>query len=138
MKQPARLREISDKEIIKAWKASKSVKLSVKAYSWVDGLKIVFGNFNQWLPFRRVLPLVGITAPMLKSVFSLEKDDLLLDEIAYEQLGYFRLAADNFFKLAEILGKPIEVFREDDRTGEYEFLYRAYPNGKILERKDLL
>jgi len=51
----------------------------------------------------------------------------------YEQLGGFPLTHTPFQELARILGKSVEVLREDGATGDHYHLFTAHPSGEITE-----
>ena len=146
-------------EVIKAAFASaNSVSFSARRFNYIQYRSITFGNLGWWLSLRRVLPLVGITPQMLRSVFNPQQklvkrrfpfnlkwfglnkkrykviETELPERIeTYEQLGSFPLSYKPFQELARILGKSVVVLREDGSSGEHYYLFTAYPSGEIVE-----
>ena len=151
--------EVSDAVIKKAFARATSVKFSARRFNFIQYRQIAFDDIGWWLPLRRVLPILGITPQMLRPVFSdfqlsLEKRsfpfnsrwlglnkqthkaiklELPKNIESYEELGEFPLSDKPFQELAKILGKSVEVWREDGGTGEHYHIFTACPSGEIIE-----
>ncbi len=151
------LDKILDEDIKQAFASANSVRFSAKPLNYISYRFIAFGDLGWWLPLMRVLSLVGITPQMLRPVFNPQtetvkrrfpfnlswfgknKNRFKIAEVelpknirTYGELGNFPLAEKPFQKLARILGKPVEVLREDGSTGEHYPLFTAYPSGEII------
>jgi hypothetical protein len=149
---------IPNETIQEAFAKSDSVKFLAKRFNHIPYRSITFGDFGWWLPLSRVLPIIGITPQVLRPVFNPQRDlrprhfpfnlkwfglnknryeitdvDLPKTIKSYEKLGFFRLNEKNFLELAKILGKVIEVIKDDGSTGEYYHLFSAYPSGEIVK-----
>jgi hypothetical protein len=150
--------KITDETIKDAFSNADSVSLSVRHSNYISYRFIAFGDLGWWLPLMRVLPLIGITPQILRPVFNpqwktvkrrfplnhkwfgLNKKTVKTVEIelpevieTYEQLGSFPLAEKPFQELARILGKSVEVMREDGSTGEHHHLFTVRPFGEIIK-----
>ncbi len=123
--------EIPDEAIIEAFAQVNSVKFSARTFNHIPYRSIGIGDLGWWLSLTRVLPLLGITPQMLKPVFSVPNRVLPENIETYEQLGDFPLSEKPFQKLAEILGKSIQVWREDGSTGDHYYLFTAHPDGNV-------
>jgi hypothetical protein len=121
--------EIPDEAIKKAFAEADVIKFSARPFNRVKYRAIAFGDLGWWLPLARVLPLIDITPEMLKPVFNLSLEVVE----TYEQLGSFPLNGGAFCELAKVLGKSIEVWREDGGTGDHYHLFTALPSGKIIQ-----
>lgn len=126
--------EVPDETIRKEFASANEVSFSARRFNYISYRSIAFGDFGWWFPLLRVLPLIGITPQMLRSVFSRVKEVNLPEVIeTYEQLGGFPLSDKPFQELARILGKSVRVFRCDGRTDDHCFLFTAHPSGEIVE-----
>lgn len=144
--------DIPDEVIRGAFAKANLVQFSAKPFNSVAWRSVAFGDLGYWLPLGRVLPIVGITPQMLRSVFSpglrsvprpfpfncgwlglnRRRFDVVEQELpqeirTYEQLGSFPLSQDRFKRLAKVLGKAIEIFREDGSTGEHRYVMTVHP-----------
>jgi len=152
------VREVTDEEIIEQFAIADSLSFSARRFNYIEYRFVAFGNLGWWLPLIRVLPLVGFTPQMLRSVFSpqwklvkrswpfnwgwfgLNKNLYKLVEVelpstieTYEQLGDFPLSNKPFQELARVLQKSVKVFRQDGGTGGHWLLFTVHPSGKITE-----
>lgn len=150
--------EIPDEAIKEAFANVNSVSFSARPFNHIPYRSIALGDLGWWLPLRRVLPLIGITPQMLRPVFNpqlkmvkrrfpfnlswfeLNKNRYKFVEVelpanidTYEQLGDFPFADKPFQELARILGKSVEVLREDGGTGDHHHLFTVHPSGEIVE-----
>lgn len=153
-----RYQDITDEAIVEQFRIASLVKFSARPFNRVCYRAVSFGDLGWWIPLSRVLPLIGITPTQLRPVFNpqyclpkrpfpfnlswfgsnknrhkshLEKVELPEKVESYDDLGFFRLDNARFCALAQILGKSVEVWREDGGTGEHYPLFTAYPDGKI-------
>lgn len=147
--------EISDEEIETVYQSVDQIRFSARPFNSIFYRKIAFGDLGWWLPLERVLPLIGITSQMLRPVFDTKQMlvkrkfpfnwswfglnkkcyDSVLIEIPEqidrsEQLGILVLEKESFYKLADVLGKIIEVYKEDGGTGDHYHLYTIHPSNK--------
>lgn len=119
-------KEITDAAIQTAFRLAAVIDFSARPFNTIRYRSIAFGNLGWWIPLKRVLPLIGVTPPMLREVFHRGEP-----AETYEALGSFTLAQDNFVALAKVLGKPIRVMRQDGATGDHRLLFTALPTGVI-------
>lgn len=122
--------QITDEEIIDAYKSADTIRFSARRNNYVIYRSIAFGELGWWLSLTRVLPLVGVTPQMLRPVF--KRFDFGEQLHSYHQLGSFPLTAEAFKKLAKVLGKSIEVLREEPDTMEHIHLFTAHPTGEVV------
>lgn len=122
--------EIPDEAIREAFARADVVQFSARSNNCIKYQSIAFGNLGWWLSLTRVLLLVSITPQMLRPVFSTEGE--LPDDIgSYEELGSFPLSRKPFQELARVLGKSVEVLREDGASGYHYHLFTARPSGEV-------
>jgi hypothetical protein len=149
--------QIPDEVIAEEYLKTDTIRFSARPFNTVIYRSIAFGELGWWLSLIRVLPLVGVTPQMLRPVFNPQTKWLKLptrrkfrwfgsrkfihhlvvqtlpDEIAtYHQLGGFPLSVDNFLALSKVLGKSIEVYREDGGSGEHRYLFTVTSSGEVV------
>jgi hypothetical protein len=147
------LDKIPDEAIVEQFAKATEVNFSARPRNNI-WRSIAFGDLGWWLPLSRVLPLVGVTQQMLRTVFNPQhemvkrhfpfnlgwfglnkncyktiKVELPAVIVTYDQLGYFPLDTQHFLELARVLGKSVKVMREDGGTGDHYFLFIAHPYG---------
>lgn len=150
--------QIPDEAIVQAFTSTEKVLFSARNFNYIGLRHIGFGDLGWWLQLRRVLPLIGITPQMLRPVFDhqtevvkrrfpfnlgwfgLNKNQYKTINFklprkikTFDQLRCFRIAPKAFQELARLLGKPVEVWREDGGTGKHFYLFTAHPSGEIVE-----
>lgn len=133
----------TDQEIKTAFTATTEIIFLARPFNYANLRKIVIKGFNnnQSMSFDHVMSIIGITPHMLRPVFNNQaiavkwmllfslgslgldwrkiigvKKPVRIDK--YKQLGYFPLAEEPFHKLANIIGKSINVVREDGMYAE--------------------
>lgn len=125
--------EIPNKTIIEEFSKADVVKFSARRNNFIKYRNLAFRGINYWLPLTRVLPLIGITPAMLRPlVVPWWKRTLLpvnrVSGESYDSLDCFQITKGSFRKLAKILGKPIEVWREHPWDGDHDYLFTVFPD----------
>ncbi len=139
--------EIPDAVVVDTFRNVSKIQFSARRFNLIRYRRVGIGDLGWWLPLERVLSLLGITPAMLLPVFGLaivpkKKQpwsrrvpvtiEILGLPSSYEELGCINLAPESFCKLAGVLGKDIEVFRESGGTGEHNLLFTACASGEIV------
>lgn len=153
--------KIPDAAIKEEFANATMVRFSAKRFNFIPYRSIAFGDLGWWLPLKRVLPLIGITPQMLRPMFSPQREtvkrrfpfnlkwfgfnkqtyktiEVELPPMVetYEELGEVRVEGARFVQFAQILGKPVEVLREDGYSGEHYPVFTAYPSGEVVAAED--
>lgn len=153
MKTYNNYKDIPIDEIKKAFAETKTIQFSARPFNWIKLRQISFGNLRHWIPLTYVLPIIGITPQMLRPVFNpvkklekrkfpygwkwfglnknyqtLKESELPQNINQYEELESFPLDKERFRKLAKILKKSIEVWKEDGGTGQHYLLFIINPS----------
>jgi hypothetical protein len=145
--------KIPDQEILEAFKGACSIRFSAGNFNHIKYRKISFGNLGWWLPFSRVLTILGITPQDLRPVFdhqpmSVRRKfffgwgwfglnkwqykvvDVLVPETinTFDSLGSFPFDRERFQMLANIIKKPIEVLMEDGVARDQHEAFTVFPD----------
>ncbi|MDO8265071.1 MAG: hypothetical protein Q7T34_01730 [Candidatus Parcubacteria bacterium] len=141
--------EITDEIIKNVFASAKLVRMSVNSNDCIQYQHISFNNLSFWLPLKRVLDIMGVTPEMLRSALKPQAETVkrkfpfnLFKKLKYkivivelpEKVETFRelsrFTCSNYQvcrKLADILGKPIEVLREEGYNGICDHLFTVFP-----------
>ena len=151
--------EVPDEVILTAFALADTVRFSARRFNTIAHRSIGIGDIGWWLPLSRVMPLLGITPQMLRPAFNfprivvkkrhfpfginffglnrivdlVEVNGLSETIDTYDQLGAFCIEDEPLKAFARILGKTIEVWREDGGSGEHYLLLTVTPGGAFIE-----
>ncbi|HBE90251.1 MAG: hypothetical protein A3E37_02330 [Candidatus Andersenbacteria bacterium RIFCSPHIGHO2_12_FULL_46_9] len=143
---------ITDQEIKDAFAKAPSISFSARPFNFIEWRSVSIHSLCWWIPLVRLLPLIGIQPQNLRPVFNpqpalvkrqfpfnlrwfgLNKNRYKTVQVelpehidTYDMLGMLPLDELRFYQLASVIGKPIEVYREDGGTGEHNYLFTASP-----------
>ena len=122
---------VPDRIIRESFAKAKSIKISARNVDHLWHQSASLGDLNSWLPLERMFKVVGVKPQMLRPIFG----SGLRRVRTYGQLGNFHLSPEAFLGMARLFRKPVEAWKENEKTGNLNHIFTAHPNGSI-ERTD--
>lgn len=109
------------RELMERYRASEKVSFSARSFNSIEYRAIFFGSDS--ISIRDLSPMLDIRPQDLVGIFKTEHA-----VNSYDDLGSLRLDdEDGFVALATLLGKKIEVWKEDGSTGKHYYLFSVSP-----------